>query len=171
MTDAAQLEFATTNQGVRLGIRAVQNTDGDLLRSFFSQVTADDLRFRFLAGINEVSEDQIAMMVDVDHKQTEDFLAFLDDGTLAATAMIAKDAGGKRAEVAIVVRKDMKHKGIGWTMLNHAADYAKACGVETLEALESRQNQATIEVERDSGFDVKPYPGDSTLVLVSRKLG
>lgn len=166
----AQSISLQTRSGLTLHVRAVSPEDRDLLKAFFSKVTTDDLRFRFLSGVNEVSEDQIAMMINVDHKQTEDFLAFADDESLVATAMIAKDPTGKRAEVAIVVRGDCKQQGIGWTMLNHAADYAKASGVEVLEAVESRQNEPAIGVERDFGFSVKRYDDDSTLVIVTKEL-
>tara|TARA_B100000378_G_scaffold135220_2_gene109203 strand:+ start:2380 stop:2961 length:582 start_codon:yes stop_codon:yes gene_type:complete len=170
MTQSDQTESLTTHSGLTLAVRPVRKDDGERLRAFFANVATDDLRYRFLSGINEVSSDQIAAMVDVDHKQTEDFLAFVDGDTLVATALIATDPAGERSEVAIVVRADHKHKGIGWTMLNHAAAYAKARGVKSLESVESRQNKSAIEVERDSGFDVKPYPGDSTLVIVSKQL-
>ncbi|MFC3216055.1 GNAT family N-acetyltransferase [Novosphingobium panipatense] len=73
----------------------------------------------------KVSDDQIASMIDVDHKQTEDFLAFADNGTLVGSAMIAIEPSGERAEVAIAVRADYKHQGVGWTLLNLAADYAE----------------------------------------------
>lgn len=166
----AQSTSLETRSGLSLRVRPVGREDGDLLKSFFAKVTTDDLRFRFLSGINQVSDDQIARMTNVDHKQTEDFLAFTDDDTLVATAMIAKDQAGRRAEVAIVVRGDYKQKGVGWTMLNHAAEYARATGVETLEAVESRQNEPAIGVERDFGFSVKPYDDDSTLVIVTKEL-
>lgn len=40
-----------------------------------------------------------------------------------------------------------------------------------MESIESRENRAAIEVERDMGFTVKMDPDDPTLVLVQRKLG
>lgn len=170
MTDSAQSTQLQTRDGFPLTVRAVRKGDADLLRDFFAQVATEDLRFRFLSGVNAISESQIAAMIDVDHKQTEDFLAFADGETLVATGMIASDPDQERAEVAIVVRADHKKKGIGWTLLDHIAGYAKAIGIKTLESVESRQNQAAIGVERDSGFSVKPYGDDPTLVIVSRQL-
>lgn len=158
-----------THSGLELSVRPVRKDDGPQLQAFFARVTPEDLRFRFLTALLKVSEEQIAAMIDVDHKQTEDFLAFAG-GDLVATAMVAGDPSRERAEVAIVVRDDFKHKGIGWSLLNHVADYARALGIKTLESVENRQNRAAIEVERDSGFTVKPYPGDATLVVVSKQL-
>lgn len=170
MAESADPTQLQTRSGLILSVRPVRKDDAGLLRDFFAQVATDDLRFRFLTGLNEVSEDQIAAMVDVDHKQTEDFLAFADSGELVATGLLASDKDQARAEVAIVVRADHKHKGIGWTLLGHIASYAKAIGIKVLESVESRQNQPAIEVERDSGFAVKPYGDDPTLVIVSKQL-
>src|SRR3546814_20312120 len=89
-----------------------------LLIDFFYKVTPEDLLFRFLTAMLMVSDDQIAYMMDVDHKQTEDFLAFVDDGALVGSAMIAIEPAGERAEVAIAVRADYKHQGVGWTLVN-----------------------------------------------------
>lgn len=170
MSNATPFTELTTRSGLRLSVRPVSRDDAALLKTFFDGVTPEDLRFRFLTAMLKVSDEQIATMVDVDHKQTEDFLAFAEDGTLVGTAMIAIDPSRERAEVAIAVRADCKHRGIGWTLLDHAAEFVRACGIKTLEAVESRLNQKAIEVERDSGFTVKPYPGDSTLVIVSKQL-
>lgn len=170
MSDRAFFTEATTRSGLSLSLRPVMSDDGPLLRDLFDRVTPEDLRFRFLTAMLKVSADQIAAMIDVDHKQTEDILAFADDGTLVGSAMIAIEPSGERAEVAIAVRADYKEQGVGWTLLNLAADYAKARGSRTLEAVESRLNQKAIDVERDSGFTVKAYPGDGTLVIVSKEL-
>src|SRR3546814_3818607 len=95
----------------------------------------------FRSGLFRSSDDQIAVVIEVGHKETGDFLAFVDEGGLGGSAMIAIEPAGERAEVAIAVRADYKHQGVGWTLLNRAADYAKTRGCRTLEAVESRLNQ------------------------------
>ncbi|MEO8724401.1 MAG: GNAT family N-acetyltransferase [Sphingobium sp.] len=164
--------YLTTRTGFRLHVRPARPDDDGTVTEFFSHVTRDDLRFRFLTGLNAVGPSQVSALTHVDHVRTEDFLAFTDDGlTMIATAMLACDAALDRGEVAIAIREDHKHKGISWELLAHIALYAEAKGVSTLEAIETRENHAAIELERDMGFTVAPYPDDPTLVLVSRKLG
>ena len=101
MSDIASFTEVVTRSGLSLSLRPVTRDDGPLLRDFFDRVTPEDLRFRFLTAMLKVSDDQIASMIDVDHKQTEDFLAFADNGTLVGSAMIAIEPSGERAEVAI----------------------------------------------------------------------
>lgn len=51
-------------------------------------------------------------------------------------------------------------------MLHLVAAYAEAQGIRTLQAIESRDNHAAIELERAMVFVASEYPGDPTLVLV-----
>jgi len=85
--------------------------------------------------------------------------------------MLACEASMDKAEVAISIRADYKHKGIAWELLRHIARYAKAKGVRTLESLESRKNHEAIELEREQGFVMVSYPDDPTLVLIRKQLG
>ncbi|MDY7525824.1 GNAT family N-acetyltransferase [Sphingomonas sp. 10B4] len=162
----------TTRHGFTFHVRPARPEDDGTVAEFFTHVTREDLRFRFLTGMNEVAPAQITALTHVDHRWTENYLAFTHDGaTMIATAMLACDPGFERGEVAIALRKDFKQHGIGWTLLAHIAAVADTKDVKVLEAIESRDNHAAIEVERDMGFTVAPYPGDGALLLVSRSIG
>jgi len=134
-------------------------------------VAPEDLRFRFLGGVREVSHERLVAMTRVDHRTTENFLAFAgEERTMVATAMVAFDPSMEKAEVAISVRREDKHKGIAWEMLRHVARYAQARGAAYLESVESRENHEAIELEREQGFVAVPYDEDPTLVLIRKDL-
>lgn len=161
----------TTRTGLRFNVRPAQPLDEAALGEFFTHVTPDDLRFRFLTGLKTVGHDRLAAMTAIDHHQTENFLAFVDgEAGIIATAMLACDAKMKTGEVAISIRSDYKARGISWDLLRHVAAYAKAKGLTTIQSVESRDNHSAIDMEREMGFVAGPYPGDPTLVLVQRKL-
>lgn len=163
--------YLTTRTGFRFHVRSATPADDGTIAEFFTHVTREDLRFRFLTAINVVGPSQVAALTHIDHHRAENFLAFTEDGSMMiATAMLACDAAFDHGEVAIAIRSDQKHKGISWELLAHVARYAEEIGVHTLESIESRDNHAAIELERDMGFTAEEYPGDPTLVLVSRKL-
>jgi acetyltransferase len=75
-----------------------------------------------------------------------------------------------RAEVAIAVRSDFKHKGVGWTLLDHVAAYAAARGIGAIESIECRDNREAISLEKEMGFTATSCPGDATLVLLRKSL-
>ena len=159
----------TTWTGFTFRVRPVTSADESALDELFRGVSLDDRRFRFLSGVQQVSHDFLQRLTEVDHDRTEDFLAF-DRDTLIATAMLAADAEMERAEVAISIRSDYKHRGIGWALLDHVARHARARGIELLESIECRDNVEAISLEKEMGFTATPYPGDATLILLQKKL-
>lgn len=166
-----QPKLRKARSGFAFVVRPASAADEQLLAEFFTHVTADDLRFRYLSTIRQVSHEQLRAMTHVDHRATDSFLAFTEDGALlVATAMLACDASLEHAEVAIVVRSDYKGRGIGWELLHYVAEVAEARGIKTIESLESRENHAAIEVEEDSGFAAEAVPDDPTVVRVVKTL-
>lgn len=160
-------ERRMTRAGFEFDVRPVTGSDTALLTAFFKHVTPDDIRFRFLSMAPHVSPAELHDLIHVDHKSTESYLAFSAGERLVATAMLAGGAADRHAEVAIVVHADYKAHGIGWALLHYLAEVAAGRGLETIE---SRENHAAIQVERDSGFVGYAVPASSTLVRLVKSL-
>lgn len=162
-----------TRSGLRLFVRPVTSDDDDLVDRFYASLSLDDLRFRFLSPVVRASSSLLEALVAVDHVRTEDFLAFTEvsgELELIASAMFAADPSLDRAEVAIAVHPEYKNKGVGWTLLDFVSRDAQARGIETLESIEYRDNSAAIDLEKEMGFIARPYPGDASLTLLSKRL-
>lgn len=165
---SAQLK---TRGGLKLNVRPAAEADEPELISFFGQASPEDLRFRFLSSVGKVGHSFAHPMVEVDHERTENFLAFdARDGRLAASAMIAADEQIKDAEVAVMVRSDLKDRGIGWAMLAHSCDYAKARGYQKVHSVELCDNRRAIALEKEMGFTASPCQDDMTLTLLTKSL-
>ena len=160
----------TTHTGFRFEVRRARPEDEPTVAEFFTHVTPEDLRFRFLGAVKEVSHERLVAMTRSDDPHVHNFLAFSTDGMLIAVATLAANPADRRGEVAICIRADRKHLGVSWELLGYIARYADDHGIETIESIESRENRAAIELEREMGFIVTTYPDDPTLVLVRRKL-
>ena len=142
-----------SRSGFRFHVRPVGPGDEAALGEFFTHVTPDDLRFRFLSSVNVVSHGQLSAMIDVDHREKENFLALDSDGTtIIATAMVACDPALTVGEVAISIRPDFKGRGVSWKLLEHVARFAEELGVATLQSIESNDNHSAIELEREMGY-------------------
>ena len=166
-----QARELTTRTGFCFNVRSACPSDELALGAFFTHVSREDLRFRFLTGLKEVGHDRLVAMTAIDHTQTENFLAFVDgEAEMIATAMLACDDAMTTGEIAIAIRQDYKRKGVSWALLAHVAAYAEAKGLTTIQSIESRDNHAAIDMEREMGFVAVAYPDDPTLVLVQRKL-
>ena len=161
----------TTRAGVELNVRPVTVSDQPMLAEFFNHVTKEDLRFRYLVGIDHVGKERIAELVNIDHARVENYLAFGPGGKpLVATGVLACDPNFERAEVAITIREDFKNLGIGWELLSHLAKAARTKGVKVLESIEDRDNHAAIELERHMGFTTESDPDDPTVIIVRKEL-
>jgi len=159
----------TTWKDFSFHVRPLQPGDESLLAEFFTHVSQDDRRFRFLAEVDKVGPAHLKQMVSVDHDRSENFLAF-DGDLLIGTAMLAADAALQRAEVAVSLRADHKNMGIGWALLDHLANYARQRGIQRIESLEDRENRQALAIEAEMGFKAEPFLDDPTLVLVSKDL-
>ncbi|MGE7204106.1 N-acetyltransferase family protein [Sphingomonas sp. NPDC019816] len=171
MMMTADTDLLVTRQGVRLHVRRVRADDEAELAAFFARVSPEDLRFRFLTSVCTVTQERLAGMIHADDASGESLIAFADDGSILAAAMLAGDRAAKTAEAAIAIRSDMKQQGIGWTLLDHLVAHAKRLGYHTIEAIEDRANRSAITIEREMGFEPHPVEGDPTLVRLTRTIG
>jgi len=159
----------TTRDGLMLTVRPANEADEPTLSAFFDSVSTQDRRFRFFSAGAHVSHEQLEPLVHADHFRSESYLAFdATNGTLIASGLLACDNTLDTAEVAVSVREDYKGKGAGWAMLDLLAGEAHRRGVRRVISIESRDNHAAIEVERDKGFTLEAYDGDPTLVILSK---
>lgn len=166
MTQTAEL---TTRSGIVLAIRPVTEDDEAALTAFFDRVSDEDRRFRFLVAGEHVSHEQLEPLINTDHFRSESFLAY-DEGTgeLVASALLACDGKLDTAEVAVSIRNDYRGRGVGWTLLEFLSSQAQHRGVRRVIAIESRENHAAIELEREKGFTPEPFDGDPTMVVLSK---
>jgi acetyltransferase len=166
MTDAlepnAYPRTLTTRDGIALQIRPAVQADEAALAHFFAQVSDEDRRFRFLASSQPVSHAQLVPLVQADHVHSESFIAFDAAGTgdIVASGLLACDAALDTAEVAVSVHAAYRGKGVGWAMLGLLAQEAQHRGVRRVISIESRDNHAAIELEREKGFVPEAVEGD-----------
>lgn len=161
----------TTKGGLKLNVRSAAPADEAELLGFLGQASPEDLRFRFLSSVGKVGHSFTEPLVNLDHDRNENLLAFdARDGRLVASAMIAADEPRQDAEVAVMVRSDMKGRGAGWAMLAHACDYARARGIQKVHSVELGDNRSAIALEEEMGFKASPCPDDMTLTVLTKTL-
>ncbi|MBH0113181.1 GNAT family N-acetyltransferase [Novosphingobium sp. YJ-S2-02] len=158
-----------TRSGIEIDVRPATEDDIGLLTAFFDRVSAEDRRFRFLAAAAHVSADQLAPLVKADHFRTESWLGFnKETSELVASGLLACDGPMETGEIAISVSASHRGKGVGWAMLDFLGTQARERGCRKVIAIESRDNHAAIELEREKGFKPEPFEGDPTLVILSK---
>lgn len=160
----------TTRSGLHIRVRRAVPQDEGLVADFFAHVTPEDLSFRFLSGMKDVSHERLKAMTCADDPTVVNFLALSPTNLLVAVGSLAIDESLRHGEVALSVRSDHKHLGIGWELLSHVARYAEGRQLKSIQSVESRANRAAITLELEMGFQITQFPDDPTLVLVRREL-
>ncbi len=160
----------STRSGLMLAVRPATEQDEPALIALFDQVTPEDRRFRFFAASEHISHDQLEPLIHADHFTSESFVAFdAASGELVASALLASDSQRDTAEIAISIHAGYKGQGVGWALLDVLAREAERRGIRQVIAIESRDNHAAIELEREKGFTPAPFADDPALVVLSRQ--
>ena len=95
-------------------MRPVRPEDESLYRPFFAAVTPQDLRLRFFAPVKEFGHTFIARFTQIDYARAMAFVAVeASSGKMLGVVRLHADANYERGEYAILVRSDLKGRGLG----------------------------------------------------------
>jgi len=79
-------------------------------------------------------------------------------------------ATGDVGEYAILVRSDLKGRGLGWRLMQHLIDYGKSEGLKEFNGLVLVENTSMLRMCRQLGFVDAPDPADPGLRRVTLDL-
>jgi acetyltransferase len=155
----------------RIFVRPIRPEDEPLIHEFLRHVTSDDLRLRFFAPIKEFSHEFIARLTQLDYARAMAFVAF-DETTneLVGVVRIHSDSIYESGEYAILLRSDLKGKGLGWALMQLIIEYAKSEGLKVISGDVLHENTVMLEMCRKLGFEVKADPTERDLCNVRLRL-
>jgi acetyltransferase len=155
-------------EGHPLFVRPVRPEDEDMFRAFFTHVSENDLRLRFFAPVKEFSHPFIARLTQIDYARAMAFLAIDEaSGEMLGAVRIHSDANYDTAEYAILVRTDLKGRGIGWALMQTMIEYARSEGLRRIEGQVLRDNTTMLKMCDELGFTIEPDPEDSGICRVA----
>jgi acetyltransferase len=134
-------------------------------------VTQNDLRLRFFAPVKEFSHTFIARFTQIDYARAMAFIA-LDEATadMLGVVRLHIDANYDTAEYAILVRSDLKGRGLGWQLMQLIIEYARAQGIRSIHGQVLQENTQMLEMCKNLGFQMQSDPQDPSLVVVTLSL-
>lgn len=152
-------------------VRPVRTEDEAMFAAFFTKVSADDLRLRFFAPIKEFSHSFIARLTQIDCSRAAVLVAIEEaTGEILGVVQLHGDAALKAGEFAILVRSDLKGRGLGWRLMQLMIGYGRGMGLKAIEGQVLRENRTMLRMCRELGFAGRPDPGDATIQIVSLDL-
>lgn len=157
--------------GWRVFVRPIRPEDEPLIHAFLRTVSAQDLRLRFFAPMKEFSHEFIARLTQLDYARAMAFVAF-DEATreLLGVVRIHSDSIYETGEYAILLRSDLKGRGLGWALMQMIIEYSKAEGLKTIAGDVLAENTTMLTMCRQLGFSVTTDAEDPALCNVALKL-
>lgn len=157
-------------------IRPVLPEDEPLVHTMFERMTAEDIRLRFFAPMKKLSHQAAARLTQIDYDREMGLVAVAPNPETGLTEMygivrIAADPDNLHAEYAVMVRSDMKGKGLGFMLMNRILDYARKAGIKEIFGEVLRENTSMLAMCRTLGFVRKETPNDPGVIEVRIELG
>ncbi|MCT4700291.1 protein lysine acetyltransferase [Enterobacteriaceae bacterium H20N1] len=137
--------------------RPILPEDEPQLQQFISQVTREDLYYRYFSEINEFTHEDLANMTQIDYDREMAFVAVRRreerDEILGVTRAIS-DPDNIDAEFAVLVRSDLKGLGLGRRLLEKLIAYTGDHGLQRLNGITMPNNRGMVTLARKLGFEV-----------------
>ena len=104
--------------GGRIFVRPIKPDDDALIRDLLGHVSKEDLRLRFFDSIKEFSQPFIAKLTKLDEARAMAFVAFDEASSeMLGVVWLYCDSMREAGEYAILLRSDLKGRGLGWALM------------------------------------------------------
>ena len=123
----------------------------DAIRHFISRLEAEDLRLRFGGGAPLDEPAALRRRLGLGDPRSAVLLSLDAAGAIAGMASLAL-ASDDMAETAVIVRSDLKHRGVGTALMGRLVRQARVSGLSRLMALVLYENIPARRLVRRLGF-------------------
>ena len=155
-----------------ISLRPVRPEDETLYASFFAHVDSADIRLRFFQPKVGLSHRFLARLTQIDYAREMAFVAVSGEtGELLGVARFVADPDFVTGEYGILVRSDLKGKGLGWALMTHLIDYARASGLTQIYGHVLAHNTTMLAMCEQLGFATSVENDDATLIKATLVLG
>jgi len=152
--------------GTRVFVRPLRPEDERLYGPFFEHVTEQDLRLRFFAPVKDFGHAYVARLTQIDYARAMAFIAIEEaTGNMFGVVRLHADANYESGEYAILIRSDLKGRGLGWLLMQQIIEYARAEGLKTIEGQVLSENVTMLTMCRELGFAIRPDPNDPDISI------
>lgn len=158
---------ARLRDGTELLVRPVRPEDEPLYVPFLKNVTAEDLRLRFFAPVKEFGHAFIARFTQIDYARAMAFVAIDPvSGAMLGVGRLHRLTFGDTAEFAVLVRSDLKGRGLGWLLMQTLIEYATSEDIKELRGEVLSENSTMLRMCAELGFDTSDSPSEPGVRVV-----
>ena len=143
---------------IRLALRPVRLSDGDLLQSYVRGLSPQSRYNRFLGAVSELPPSELARALAANGLDTLTLLltSTADDReTAAGEARVALSCADRAGEFSMSIADGWRRRGLGALLLKEIERKAASDGIEWLFGDTLRTNDGMIALARSRGFELE----------------
>jgi acetyltransferase len=154
--------------GWKVCVRPMRPDDEPAIVKLLQNVSPEDLRLRFFHSVKEFSHQFVGRLTQLDYARAMAFVA-LDPVSKEVIGVVRlhSDSRHETAEYAILLRSELKGKGLGWALMQLLIEYARAEGLKSLYGEVLNENTTMLAMCRELGFKVTNDREEPRLSAVS----
>jgi acetyltransferase len=165
-----RLESAiATPDGTRYALRPIKPEDEPALSRFAAEVDAQDLWHSAFAPLRERSHETAARLSQIDYDREMTMLAWEDD-RIAGLARSTADPDFEAAEAAVIIRADLRDKGLAKQLLQAQLAAIAGQGVKHAVLIYPADLARINSIATELGFTMAPSPEDASVVCATKAL-
>lgn len=150
-------------------IDLIQPEDGAEHIAFFAALEPGDMRFRMFAQMHEMQPSQLARFMQIAYDREMVFIATRERAeggceTLGEARVVA-DPDNLKAEFAVIVRSDLKARGLSTLLMEKLVDYCRNRGTRVITGETLTDNVGLQKLGKRFGFNIWPIPNSETAAL------
>jgi acetyltransferase len=167
-------EILTLPDGQTLLLRPIRPEDEPALQALFSRLSMEEIRLRFLHPMKVLPHNLAARLTQIDYDR-EMALVLCEPTAQKKTGLyggvrFTAEPDDKRAEFAVLLRRDMTGMGLGPMLMRRIIDYAKNRGIGELFGEVLAENKSMLRLCKAFGFTQRRDPDEPGVMLVSLRL-
>lgn len=163
------------DDGTALHLRPIRPEDETALAGMVGLCAPEDIRMRFFGPLKGFPHEMAARLSQIDYDREMAFIAVepgaeFGAGPIFGVSRIVGDPEREAAEYAILVRTDMKGRGLGYRLMSEIIAHAREKGYRTVFGHVLRENLGMLRMAKELGFEIKPDPLETEAVRATLTL-
>jgi RimJ/RimL family protein N-acetyltransferase len=147
----------TLKDGREIFLRPIKQTDEQLVIDLFNKLSTNSIYLRFLRHLHDIPQDMLYRFTHIDY--INDFAiacVIKEDGkdAIIAVARYVNSPDDNLTELAISVRDDWQHFGIGKSLLKKIVDIGKEHGIYRFGGMIDPHNKIIWQILLELGYKV-----------------
>lgn len=148
----------TLRNGREVFLRPTLPTDAHLVVDLFNRLSPESLQFRMLRRLQALPEELLYHLTHVNYDSEFALVAVVEEkgkAVMIAASRYAYDPDDHMTDLAIVVRDDWQHLGLGKSLLSKIVAIGKEHGIARFGGMMDPRNSIIRQTLADLGYDVK----------------